>query len=111
MDISRRLIGTSAILSADGKVADVDLESLVRRLILFERYVLHSIRLQEFPVLARRLGYERLRDLLSANLIEIRCECLQLTQSAQSGLFGDPVLPKFHYQFHLDRFAKAEIRP
>ena len=40
-----------------------------------------------------------MRDLLSANLIEIRCECLQLTQTAQSGLFGDPVLPNLHYQF------------
>src|SRR5712691_11693623 len=100
MDISRRLIGASAILSPDGKVADVDVEALVRRLILFEGYVLHSIRLQEFPVLVRRLGYERLRDLLAANLIEIRCECLQLTQTAQSGIFGDPVLPSLNYQFH-----------
>lgn len=100
MDIARRLIGASAILSADGKVADVDMESLVRRLILFDGYVLYSIRLQEFAVLARRLGYERLRDLLAANLIEIRCECLQLTQTAQSGMFGDPVLPSLSYQFH-----------
>jgi hypothetical protein len=100
MDISRRLIGVSAVFSEDGKVVDVDLESLVRRLILFDCYVLHSIRLQEFPILARRLGYENLRDLLSANLIEIRCECLQLMQTAQSGIFGDPVLPDFSYQFH-----------
>jgi hypothetical protein len=108
MDINRSLIGVSAILSEDGRVADVDLESLVRRLLLFDRYVLHSVRLQEFPILARRLGYERLRDLLSANLIEVRCECLQLTQTAQSGMCGDPVLPSFHYQFHwIDAHDKA----
>jgi hypothetical protein len=100
MDIGRRLIGASAIVSSEGKVTDVDLESLVRRLLLFDGYVLHSIRLQEFPVLARRLGYEGLRDLLSAKLIEVRCECLQLAQTAQSGMFGDPILPNFHYQFH-----------
>lgn len=100
MEINRRLIGVSAIMSPDGKVADVDIESLVRRLLLFDTYVLHSFRLQEFPVLARRLGYESLRDLLSAKLIEIRCECLQLAQTAQSGMFGDPILPSFHYQFH-----------
>ena len=56
MEISRRLIGVSAIVSNDGKVTDVDLESMVRRLLLFDSYVLHSIRLQEFPVLARRLA-------------------------------------------------------
>jgi hypothetical protein len=75
----------------------VDIDGLVRRLLLFEKYVLVSIRLKEFPILARYLGYEGLRDLLSANLMEIRCECFQLTQS---GIFGDPVLPPFWYQFH-----------
>jgi len=109
MDIGRRLIGVSAIVSPDGKVVDVDLESLVRRLLLFDTYVLHSIRLQEFPALARRLGYEPLRDLLSANLIEVRCECLQLSQTGQSAIFGDPILPSFHYQFHwIDAHDKTE---
>jgi len=99
MDISRRLIGTSAVVS-DGKVADVDINGLVRRLLLFDKYILVSARLQEFPILARRLGYGTLRDLLDANLIEIRCECLQLTQIGQSGLFGDPILPPFSYKFN-----------
>src|SRR3954464_6775336 len=100
MDISRRLMGNSAILSADGIVTDVDIDGLVRRLLLFDKYVLTSPRLQEFPILARRLGYAALRDLLDANLIEIRCECLQLTQIGQSGLFGDPTLPLFSYKFN-----------
>jgi len=100
-DIGRRLIGASAIMSSNKHdVADVDLDGLVRRLLLFEKYVLVSVRLEEFPILARRLGYEQLRDLLAANLIEIRCECLQLVQTAQSGMFGDPVLPPLSYQFH-----------
>jgi len=99
VDISRRLIGASAVLSAERKIIDVDLEGLVRRLVLFDKYVLVSVRLQEFPLLAKRLGYEGLRDLLSANLIEVRCECMQLAQTAQSGLLGDPVLPLFTYKF------------
>ena len=41
-----------------------------------------------------------MRDLLDANLIEVRCECLQLTQIGQSGLFGDPILPLFSYKFN-----------
>jgi len=99
MDIGRRLIGSSAVFS-EGKVADVDLGGLVRRLLLFDKYILTSVRLQEFPILARQLGYGSLRDLLDLNLIEIRCECLQLTQIGQSGIFGDPILPLFSYKFN-----------
>ena len=100
IDISRRLIGASAVLSAERKVTDVDIHGLVRRLLLFDKYVLVSVRLQEFPFLANHLGFTGLRDLLSAKLIEIRCECLQLSQTGQSGLLGDPVLPLFSYRFH-----------
>jgi len=93
-------MGNSAIMSLDGKVTDVDIDGLIRRLLLFDKYVLTSRRLQEFPILARRLGYGPLRDLLDANLIEIRCECLQLAQIGQSGIFGDPILPLFSYKFN-----------
>ena len=88
------------MLSPEHEVIDVDVEGLVRRLILFDKYVLVSVRLQEFPLLVKHLGYEGLRDLLSANLIEVRCECMQLAQMAQSGMLGDPVLPLFSYKFN-----------
>jgi hypothetical protein len=94
------LIGVSAVFSQDGKITDVDINGLVRRLLLFDKYILVTIRLQEFPFIARYLGYEGLRDLLAADLIEIRCECLQLSQIAQSGMFGDPILPSFSYKFN-----------
>jgi hypothetical protein len=100
MDIRRRLIGASAVTSTEGTVTDVDIEGLVRRLLLFDKYILASVRLQEFPHIARYLGFEGLRELLAANIIEIRCECFQMTQVAQSGLFGDPVMPPFHYRFN-----------
>jgi len=99
--INRRLIGASAIFSPEKQVIDVDVSGLLRRLLLFDKYILASVRLQEFPILTKYLGYEGLRDLLNAKLIEIRCECLQLAQIAQSGLFGDKVLPLFHYRFHV----------
>jgi hypothetical protein len=92
-------MGVSAIVSREREVTDVDLTGLVRRLILFDKYVLVSTRLKEFPILARYLGYEGLRDLLSARLIEIRCDCFQLGQTGQSGLLGDPILPYLSYKF------------
>src|SRR5260370_42691377 len=100
MDLSRRLIGVSAVFSQDGKITDVDINGLVRRLLLFDKYILVTIRLQEFPFIARYLAYEALRDLLAADLIEIRCECLQLSQISQSVIFDNPILQSFSYKFN-----------
>src|SRR5579859_4281897 len=99
MQLNRRLIGVSAIF-ANGNVSDVDLDDLIAKLLLFDKYILTTIRLQEFPILARYLGYEVLRDLLAAKLIEIRCECFQAAQIGQSGLLGDPILPLLTYRFN-----------
>ena len=96
MDIGRRLIGASGIYATPGKMTDVDLSGLVRRLLLFDQYVLVSVRLQEFPFLARYLGYEGLRDLLFARVIEIRMEALQLAEVGRSRLFGAEMLPLYH---------------
>lgn len=109
MDISRRVIGASAIVSADGKQIDLDLNSLIRRLLLFDKYVLVSVKLREFALLAKSLGYEGLRDLLAARLIEIRCECVQLAQVGQSAMFGEPPLPLFSYKFNwIDSHDKTQ---
>jgi hypothetical protein len=99
MDISRRLIGVSAIHSADSKIVDVDLTGLIRRLLLFDKYVLVSTRLEEFPHLVRHLGYEGLQELLAAKLIEIRCECFQPGQTAQTSFADYPTYPLFTYRF------------
>ena len=71
MDISRRLIGVSAVHSADHKIADVDVSGLIRRLLLFDKYVLVSTRLEEFPILVRHIGFEGLQELLAARLLEV----------------------------------------
>jgi hypothetical protein len=108
-EISRRLIGNSAVLSEKREVIGMDLVGLVRRLLLFDKYVLVTTRLQEFPFLANNLGFEGLRDLLAANIIEIRCECLQFGQTGQSNLFGMPILPLFSYRFDwLDALDRAK---
>lgn len=100
VDIRRRLMGASAVISPDGKITGVDIDGFVRRLLLFDRYVLVSVRLQEFPFFIDHLGFEGVRELLSENLLEIRCECLQLAQVGQSGMFGDQRLPPYHYKFN-----------
>jgi hypothetical protein len=100
VDITRRLIGISAIHSADNKeVVDVDVSGLIRRLLLFDKYVLASSRLREFPLLVRYFGFEGLRELLAAKLIEIRCECFQPAQTAQTPFADQPTFPLFTYRF------------
>jgi hypothetical protein len=99
MDIGRRLIGVSAIHSADFKIVDVDMTGLIRRLLLFDKYVLVSTKLEEFPHLVRYLGFEGLQELLAAKLIEIRCECFQPGQTAQTRFEGHPTYPLFTYRF------------
>ena len=93
-------MGASALISADGKVDGVDIDEFVRRILLFEKYLLVSVRLQEFPYLLQKLGFEGLRVLLSENILEIRCECMQLAQVGQTGLFGDRRLPPYTYKFN-----------
>ena len=98
--IDRRLIGNLASYSPAGEVTGIDIQSLARRLILFDQFILNSVRLKEFPELIRRLGFEGTRELLSAGLIEVRCECLQMSQVGQSGLFVTPRLPNLSYRFN-----------
>jgi len=93
-------MGVSAVFDSRRELIDVDMDGLLSRLLLFDKYILMSIRLKEFPILARYLGYEGLRDLLQARLIEVRCECFQAGQVGQSALFGDRVLPPLTYKFN-----------
>ncbi len=100
-NIEKRLMGALAITAADGTVSGVDIDGLVRQLLLFDQYVLASVRLQEFPHLLGCLGFAGLRDLLNSRLLEVRCECIQIAQVGQSGLFGEPILPSYHYKFNV----------
>lgn len=98
--IRNRLLGASAISESTGTVTGFDMNGLVRRLLLFDKYIVVSVRLLEFRHLAEHLGYERTRDLLKSGLLEIRNECVQMSEVGTSGLFGDPKQPPMHYQFN-----------
>ena len=98
--ITNRLLGVSAVMTPTGPVTGFDMGGLVRRLLLFDKYIIVSIRLQEFRYLIQHLGYARTRDLLDSGLIEIRNECVQMSDLGRSGLFGSPILPLMTYQFN-----------
>ena|ERR1022692_1659284 len=86
MDTYKRLIGTSAITDEAHAVAGVDLNGIIRRLILFDTYILKSIRLKEFPFLIAGLGFSGTMQLLDSPAFEIQCEAMTLGQTGQTAM-------------------------
>lgn len=101
MEITRRLLGSSAIVSQNSGDRDItvslDLDGFIRRLLLFDTYILYSVRLKEIPELVRSFGVPGTIDLLSSGALDIRCECAQFME----GEFKTPPCPPLTFQFHL----------
>jgi hypothetical protein len=86
MDLRKRLIAPFASVSPTDELT-VDLSGFILRLVLFEKYILQSRRLREFPALLSAFGYEGVSELLSSNAIDIHCEALTIGQIGQLGIF------------------------
>jgi hypothetical protein len=101
MEITRRVLGSSAVVSQNPGERDItvalDLGGFVRRLLLFDTYVLYSVRLKEVPELVRHFGFQGTMDLLSSGALEIRYECAQFVE----GQFNTPECPLLVFQFHV----------
>lgn len=101
LEISRRLLGSSTIVSQNPGARDIsvalDVESFVRRILLFDTYILYSARLKEIPELVRHFGYQGTMTLLGSGAVEIRCECAQFAE----GQISTPVCPPLTFQFHV----------
>src|SRR5438270_6947953 len=103
MEIRQRLIAPFATISYPGEIVSVDLGVFVLRLILFEQYLVQSIRLQEFPELIRAFGFPAVQELLASDAIKIRCEGLTIGQVGQVRVMKEHiqkgVLPLGSYSF------------
>jgi hypothetical protein len=82
----------------------IDLGALIRRLILFDKYILDSIRFKEFPYFIRTFGYNGTIALLESGLVDIAYGIdkspANLGQHAELRLSrGKPVLPLGSYSF------------
>src|SRR5437588_9466656 len=76
--IHRLGLGHSAVIARNGEVGGVDFDSLIERLLLFDGYVLRTVRLKEIPFLVRGLGYDQTLELLNSGLIQLQCEVTQI---------------------------------
>src|SRR4051812_32143421 len=72
--INRRLFAPAAIQANDNRVIGVDLGSVVRRLLLFDTYILHSVRLQDVCFLTQSLGSQGVMELIDAGALRFYSE-------------------------------------
>lgn len=72
------MIGHSLQFARNGQPNSIDFDTLVQRLLLFDGYVLRTVRFKEIPFLVRGLGYDQTLEVLASGLLEIRCEVTQI---------------------------------
>ena len=68
MDMQKRLIGPCSTYLPKTDDIEFDFNALVRRLILFDKYILYSTKLKEFKHLIKVFGYENVMELLQSDL-------------------------------------------
>jgi len=96
-----RLFARAAVIGADNELLAVDLGAIVRRLLLFEEYILESVRLQEFPALVELLGPEAVIDLLDSRALRVSATAWTTAEvgktDLQKGKYGRRPLPDDHF--------------
>lgn len=104
MEISKALIGRCSILDSNSKDVNVNFTDFVRGIIIFDRYILKSIRLKEILHLLRVFGYYGLIDLLQSGAVKIHCDAITIGQTGQTNLksrIKKGILPICSYAFSL----------
>lgn len=82
IEIRNHLVGPCAQLSDVDEVV-VDVGAVVRRLVLFERYTLRTLRMRDIPALVRAFGEGGLRALLDDGCLRIHCDALTMGSDSQ----------------------------
>lgn len=89
--------------NTSGSEVRVNLDDLLRRLLLFDEVIIHSIRLEEIPQLVEALGVGGVQHLLDEGAFSIRCYASSIGQLGQAS-FSDVrmqkgLLPLYGYSF------------
>lgn len=110
MSIRRHLIGRCAALQEDREHVELDLGSVIRRLLLFDKVILDSIRLMEVPALVDAFGSGGLTRLLRSKALAIRCDALTFGQVGQLASFrrSKGLLPLGSYDVAIVGIADRE---
>ena len=108
-DLQTRLISPCAKFVPDGEQAVPEIPALFRRMLLFETYILQTIRFKEFVPLVRALGTESVLRLLESGALKLELDPTQIFQSAQTvnlpAIREKPPLPLLSFAFWFMRAA------
>jgi len=103
MDIQKRLISPCASFSPENDEVTVDIGALIRRIILFDTYLLQSIRLKEIPQFIKIFGFEGTIELLLSSVLLIHLDPTTIGQTGQTAILESRkkkgVLPLGAYSF------------
>jgi hypothetical protein len=83
MSITNRLLAPIASHDGRNKIASVDLGAFVRRLLLFETYILHSGWLEDLALLTESFDESGLEQLLSEGALKLHCGVFAIGQTGQ----------------------------
>jgi len=113
MNVQQSILGEIATPSGR-TVSSVDVGALVRRLILFDKVIVKSIRLQEVPFLVRAFGKNGLSTLLRSGLLHFSCNLnFVIVDLSRNGVRD---LPLHHFSFatahatNPDKDLRSELR-
>lgn len=101
MDIQNRLIARSSELIDQDSIR-FDFDVFLQRLLLFDTYILDSIRLKEIPYLVDCFGYEGLIRLFDSNIFNIQASANTIGQIGQTFVRrdqGKKILPLGSFSF------------
>jgi hypothetical protein len=96
MNIRQAVLGPIGVQSSKHAI-DVDIGSLVRRLILFDKTIVKSIRLREVPALVRTFRRAGFTELVSSGLLRFTCDATFLIVDVNRNGVRD--LPPNHFSF------------
>ncbi len=72
----------------------------IENLLMFDCFIVESIRIKELPALVRILGFEGVRDLIKNGHLKINCQVVTTAQTGQISLDpSKPSLPNGSYEF------------
>ncbi|MDY7540855.1 hypothetical protein QN345_03490 [Cryobacterium sp. 10I1] len=84
MDIQSRHFGPISTMRSDGTIAEVDVEALINRLVLFDVCYVESHSLKEIPALVSAFGTAGLLKLIYAGALVFICDVATTGQTGQT---------------------------
>jgi hypothetical protein len=97
--------------NAESGVVRADIGALIRRIVLFDHFILDSIRLREFPALVETFGAKGVVRLLDSGVMTVRQEPITFAQTGQAAALGvrnGGNLPLGSYSFGVVQVDQSE---